>query len=111
MASWLFTPSAFEVLVDKATSPLLPIGTHDVATNFDVADAVRAKTAPPRAAAQTLKRKLQDRNPNVQLLALRVRLRRSLPKTAGGGRLPSAVLDARRRRVASARVRVSRVAC
>ena len=73
MASWLFTPSAFDLLLDKATSPLIPIGTHDLATNLDLADQIRAKQVQPRVAAQAIKRKLTDRNPNVQLLALRVR--------------------------------------
>jgi hypothetical protein len=79
MASWLFTPSAFDLLLDKATSPLLPIGTHDLATNLDLADQIRAKQVQPRVAAQAIKRKLTDRNPNVQLLALRVSLVGMLP--------------------------------
>lgn len=78
MASWLFAPSAFDLLLDKATSPLIPIGTHDLATNLDLADQIRAKQVQPRVAALAIKRKLTDRNPNVQLLALRVSLTQGL---------------------------------
>ncbi|CED83781.1 Membrane trafficking and cell signaling protein HRS, contains VHS and FYVE domains [Phaffia rhodozyma] len=72
MASWLFAPSPFDILVDKATSPSIPIGTQDIVTNLEIADEIRAKTIQPKQAVASLKRKLGDKNPNVQMLALKL---------------------------------------
>ncbi|KAL7414353.1 hypothetical protein BDY24DRAFT_339617, partial [Mrakia frigida] len=69
MASWIWAASPFDLLVDKATSPNLPIGTEDIATSLEIADQIRAKSVLPKAAVASLKRKVGDKNPNVQKLS------------------------------------------
>jgi hypothetical protein len=64
------------VRTDKATSELLPGGTEDIALNLEICDQVRAKTIPAKDAMRALKRRLNHKNPNVQLLALGVRVPR-----------------------------------
>jgi growth factor-regulated tyrosine kinase substrate len=66
--SWGSDP--FGELVEKATSELLPAGQEDIALNLEICDQVRAKTVPAKQAMQTLKRRLDHKNPNVVLLAL-----------------------------------------
>lgn len=64
----------FTELVERATSELLPAGHEDIALNLEVCDQVRSKAVSPRAAMLALKRRVSHANPNVQLLALGVRL-------------------------------------
>ena len=40
--------------------------------NLEICDQVKAKTVPPQTAMRALKRRLNHKNPNVQLLALTV---------------------------------------
>jgi len=57
---------------DKATSELTPAGTEDMALNLEICDQIRSKAASARDAMRALKRRLNHKNPNVQLLALTV---------------------------------------
>jgi growth factor-regulated tyrosine kinase substrate len=59
--------------LDKATSELLPAGAEDIALNLEICDQIRSKSAPAKDAMRALKRRLNHKNPNVQLLALGVR--------------------------------------
>lgn len=59
-------------LLDKATSELIPNGSEDVALNLEICDQIRSKSAPAKDAMRALKRRLNHKNPNVQLLALGV---------------------------------------
>jgi len=52
---------------DKATSELLPSGSEDIALNLEICDQIRSKSAPAKD-----ERRLNHKNPNVQLLALSV---------------------------------------
>jgi hypothetical protein len=68
------TTTAHAVIVDKATSELLPAGAEDIALNLEICDQIRAKSIPAKDAVRALKRRLSHKNPNVQLLALGVRV-------------------------------------
>ncbi|KAJ3170695.1 Vacuolar protein-sorting-associated protein 27 [Geranomyces variabilis] len=69
--SFLFS-NPLDELVDRATSENLPVGTDDLVLNLDIADKVKAKEVTPKQAVQSLKRRLNHKNPNVQILALKL---------------------------------------
>jgi len=70
ISSWLWGTSQLDDAVDKATSELIPNGSEDVALNLEICDQIRSKSAPAKDAMRALKRRLNHKNPNVQLLAL-----------------------------------------
>ncbi|KAG2134565.1 uncharacterized protein EDB93DRAFT_1331216 [Suillus bovinus] len=70
ISSWLWGTSQLDDAVDKATSELIPTGSEDVALNLEICDQIRSKSAPAKDAMRALKRRLNHKNPNVQLLAL-----------------------------------------
>ncbi|KAG0375648.1 Vacuolar protein-sorting-associated protein 27 [Mortierella sp. AD032] len=68
--SWLWSASAIDELVDKATSENLPAGSEDLALNLEICDQIRSKQVSPKDAAKALKRRIGHKNPNVQMLSL-----------------------------------------
>ncbi|KAK7468335.1 Vacuolar protein-sorting-associated protein 27 [Stygiomarasmius scandens] len=70
LSSWLWGASQLDEAVDKATSDLLPAGSEDIALNLEICDQIRSKSAPAKDAMRALKRRLNHKNPNVQLLSL-----------------------------------------
>ncbi|KAF9202578.1 Vacuolar protein-sorting-associated protein 27 [Haplosporangium sp. Z 27] len=68
--NWLSRSSPIDEQVDKATSENLPVGTEDLALNLEICDQIRSKQISPKDAAKALKRRINHKNPNVQLLAL-----------------------------------------
>ncbi|KAI0042208.1 ubiquitin binding protein [Auriscalpium vulgare] len=70
LTNWLWGSTQVDEAIDKATSELMPTGTEDMALNLEICDQIRSKSVPPKDAMRALKRRLNHKNPNVQLLAL-----------------------------------------
>lgn len=70
LSSWLWGTSQIDDAVDRATSEMLPAGSEDIALNLEICDQIRSKTVPANLAMKALKRRLNHKNPNVQILAL-----------------------------------------
>lgn len=58
--------------VDKATSECLPNAQEDLASTFEVCDMIKGKRVGAKDAMRALKKRLLNKNPNIQMLTLKV---------------------------------------
>ncbi|KAI8147245.1 hypothetical protein BJV82DRAFT_643161 [Fennellomyces sp. T-0311] len=70
MVSLWWGQSALDELIEKATNENQPAGQEDVALQFMISDQIRSKKVNAKDAMRSLKRRLEHKNPNVQMFTL-----------------------------------------
>ncbi|KAI8144913.1 hypothetical protein BJV82DRAFT_606678 [Fennellomyces sp. T-0311] len=70
MVSLWWGQSALDELIEKATSELLPAGQEDLALHLEISDQIRSKKVNAKDAMQSFKKRLEHKNPNVQMSTL-----------------------------------------
>jgi len=67
-----FSSNPFYEMLDKATSENIPGAESDISLNLDIADLIKSKKIGAAEAVNAIKKKLDNSNPNVQLLAIKL---------------------------------------
>ncbi|KAI8815409.1 putative vacuolar sorting-associated protein [Cladochytrium replicatum] len=62
----------WETLIEKVTSENLPVGSEDVELSLEIADKIKSKQFPAKPTAQFMKKRINHKNPNVQILTLKL---------------------------------------
>jgi len=60
------------ISIERATSENIPGAVEDMSLNLDIADLIKSKKINAADAVNAFKKKLENNNPNVQLLTIKV---------------------------------------